>query len=182
MTARAPLGCVIAALTALCGCEPCGEELAKDERYQVDVLDGYGPGGRFTFAGQYPDRPPLAACAGFDGVASGATLEFTTTGAASEDGCRSLSAEVTAAPAGLRLEPFSAWVAGIMSAFQPGAVGDCAGTWIFILYKTSPDSVFQRPAPGHPPSVVMRRQFVLPRSGPCDSCDDYFVVSMSRKR
>jgi hypothetical protein len=158
----------------------CGEELKPHERYQVDVLDVYGPGGQFAFAGAYPDAaPPLPSCGAFDGIGAGSTLEFTTTGAASEDGCRSLSAEVTRTPAPLHLEPFSAWVDGIMSAIQPGQAGDCAGQWLFVVYRTSPGSVFRAPAPGETPSVVMRREYELPK-GACPACRDYFAVSFSR--
>jgi hypothetical protein len=176
---RCAWAAALAAVAMVSGCEICHEELTRNEHYQVQIIDTYGPGGAFAFSGKPHDDRPAPSCAGFDGVAPGAALELTTTGAASEDGCRSLSAEVTATPPGLQLESFSAWVDGIMSASQPGKVGVCTGTWQFVFFKTSSDSVFHTPRAPGAPSVVMRREYLL-ADGPCAPCEDYFVVSLSR--
>jgi hypothetical protein len=181
------------------GChKPCADELSVGSKYQVAVLDRYGPGSPYAYdEGEFAhcsgDVGSSYTCGAFDGVVPGASLDLRIVrmdGPASGNAsCNFLEAEVVRGPAevvfwGSSSESFAG---GSFGAGGKVTVGECEGDWTLCFGKTSTPSVLDPPRVGEVPPVLMTRIFTVIGGTGCPGadeygqrCDDTFVVQVSK--
>ncbi len=178
ITSSTPLLVLQVILVASEGCiPPCSKDLAAGRSYKLTLIERYDEMSRFYHASRVRSQVDAQgrSCSAFDGLGPGSTLEIRTTGLVDVGGsCEPLSGVVSVPPAQVvitRTFPGSgtATSGGLVGIAHQVKVGECMGDWLLELNG----------AQGRSPPLTLYRGYGA-RMGPCQSCDDAFVVFLGK--
>ena len=120
-----------------------------------------------------------------DGIQDGTSIELQATGESDDlrRGCRYIVADVVSVPlptvlTGPSSNPIRENGNEFLYAVESVSVGDCPGTMLIEVFGGT--DIYAAPVEGQSPQVVLYRGFFPGGVGTCKTCDDNFVVQLSK--